>query len=205
MTVEALLFDLGGVVIEIDWSRVFGAWARVANVPESRIAERFSHDAAYEAHERGEISAHEYCAHLRTKLDVRLADEPLLSGWNQIFVGAIPEVAPLLESLSETLPIYGFSNTNVAHRRYWQVRYTSLLEPFSQIFCSCDLGARKPSPTAFLEVGRRIGIAPDRIAFFDDSAENVHGAREAGLIAHEVHGAADIREALRREGIVCGS
>ena len=202
-SVDALLFDLGGVVIEIDFGRVFQAWADAARVSHSQIAERFSLDAGYEAHERGEIGAHEYCTHLRATLGVTLADEMLLSGWNQIFVGAIPGVEALLESLARAHLLYAFSNTNVAHRAFWQVRYASLLQPFSQIFCSCDLGARKPSADAFLEVSRRIGIAPGRIAFFDDHAQNVRGARDAGLLAHEVHSVDDIRAALQREGIRC--
>jgi putative hydrolase of the HAD superfamily len=202
--VDALLFDLGGVVIEIDFGRVFQAWAASARVPQSQIAERFSLDAGYEAHERGEIGAQEYCTHLRATLGVTLADDILLSGWNQIFVGAIPGVGALLESLAKSFRLYAFSNTNVAHRAYWQVRYASLLQPFSQIFCSCDLGARKPSAGAFLEVSRRIGVAPARIVFFDDHPDNVRGAREAGLLAHEVHSVDDIRAALQREGIRCG-
>ena len=202
-SVDALLFDLGGVVIEIDFGRAVQAWADAARVSRSRIAERFSLDAGYEAHERGQISAHEYCAHLRATLGVTLADEILLSGWNQIFVGAIPGVEALLESLARSYPLYAFSNTNVAHRAFWQARYAKLLRPFLQIFCSCDLGVRKPSADAFLEVSRRIGIAPGRIAFFDDHAQNVRGAREAGLLAHEVHSVGDIRAALQREGIRC--
>jgi len=201
--VDALLFDLGGVVIEIDFGRVFQAWAASARVPHSQIAERFSLDAGYEAHERGEIDAQQYCMHLRATLGVTLADEILLSGWNQIFAGAIPGVEGLLECLARSFQLYAFSNTNVAHREFWQVRYAKLLQPFSQILCSCDLGTRKPSADAFLEVSRRIGVAPGRIVFFDDHPDNVRGAREAGLLAHEVHSAGDIRAALQQEGIRC--
>ena len=200
---DALLFDLGGVVIQIDFDRAIRAWAEAGGVPASQVHARFSLDAGYEAHERGEIDPAAYCVHLRQTLGLALADEPLLSGWNQIFVGEVPEVGALLAKLAKSLPLYAFSNTNAAHRTFWHVRYGSILEPFSKIFCSCDLGTRKPSPAAFLEVAGRIEIAPGRIVFFDDHPDNVRGAREAGLRAHEVHSAEDIRAALRREGVVC--
>ena len=203
MTADALLFDLGGVVIDVDFARVVQAWADAAGVPAAHVRARFSLDAGYEAHERGELGPGEYCAHLRRTLGLELADERLLAGWNQIFGGEVPEVGALLANLKGSLPLYVFSNTNVAHRGFWQARYASILEPFSQIFCSCDLGLRKPSAEAFLEVSKRIGIAPARIVFFDDSPANVVGAGEAGLRAHEVHSAAEIRAALRREGIAC--
>jgi FMN phosphatase YigB (HAD superfamily) len=198
---DALLFDLGGVVIQIDFARVIQAWAEAGGVPASQVHSRFSLDAGYEAHERGEIEPAGYCAHLRRTLGLELADEQLLSGWNQIFVGEVPGVGALLTELAKSYPLYAFSNTNVAHRMFWQVRYARLLEPFSQIFCSCDLGTRKPSPAAFLEVASRIEIEPERIVFFDDHPDNVRGAREAGLRAHEVRSAADIRAALRLEGV----
>jgi len=200
---DALLFDLGGVVIQIDFARAIHAWATAGGVPASQVHARFALDAGYEAHERGEMESAAYCAHLRQTLGLDLADEHLLSGWNQIFVGEMPEVGGLLKMLARSHPLYAFSNTNVAHRRFWQVRYAGILEAFSQIFCSCDLGTRKPSPAAFLEVARRIEIAPGRIIFFDDHPDNVRGAREAGLRAHEVHCAGDIRAALRLEGVVC--
>jgi putative hydrolase of the HAD superfamily len=200
---DALLFDLGGVVIQIDFDHAIRAWAEAGGVPASQVHARFSLDAGYEAHERGEIEPAAYCVHLRQTLGLALADEHLLSGWNQIFAGEMPEVGALLAKLAQSLPLYAFSNTNAAHRTFWQVRYASILEPFSQIFCSCDLGTRKPSPAAFLEVAGRIEIAPGRIVFFDDHPDNVRGAREAGLRAHEVHSAEDIRAALRLEGVVC--
>ena len=200
---DALLFDLGGVVIQIDFARAIQAWAEAGGVPAAQVHARFSLDAGYEAHERGEIEPAAYCAHLRQTLGLELPDEHLLFGWNRIFVGEVPQVGALLAHLAKSYPLYAFSNTNVAHRRFWQVRYATLLAPFSQIFCSCDLGTRKPSPAAFLEVASRMQTAPARIVFFDDDPDNVRGAREAGLRAHEVHSADDIRAALSLEGVVC--
>lgn len=199
--VEALLFDLGGVLIDIDWRRVFQAWANAARVPASEIGARFAFDAQYEAHERGTIGPDEYCAHLRSALGLSLADQELLAGWNRLFVGEVPGMQALLERLALERPLYAFSNTNRAHVAHWAPRYRELLAPFSAVYCSCDLGARKPDTAAFLEVAKRIGVQPQRIAFFDDHALNVAGARNAGLLAEEAHSAAGVREVLRRLGV----
>ena len=115
---DALLFDLGGVVIQIDFDRAIRAWAEAGGVPASQVHARFSLDAGYEAHERGEMEPAAYCAHLRQTLGLELADEHLLSGWNRIFVGEVPQVGPLLAKLAESLPLYAFSNTNAAHRTF---------------------------------------------------------------------------------------
>ncbi len=197
--VDALLFDLGGVLLGIDFKRAFEAWARAAQVPIGEIEARFSFDAAYEAHERGEIAGVAYFAHVRRQLGVSLTEDELLAGWNAIFLGPPAGIERLLAQLAKTCPLYVLSNTNPAHRDFWQSRYRALLAPISAIFCSCDLGERKPSGSAFLEVCRRVGIAPSRIAFFDDLAANVLGARAAGLLGFHVSSVDGIRETLARE------
>lgn len=70
---------------------------------------------------------------------------------------------------------------------------------FAAVYCSCELGMRKPAPEAFLGVAERMGVAPARIAFFDDTQENVRGAREAGLIAFQVSSIEQVRRALNDE------
>lgn len=48
---------------------------------------------------------------------------------------------------------------------------------------SCDVGAAKPERAFFDEVVRRLGVAPETVLLVDDTAENVVGARAAGLAA----------------------
>jgi putative hydrolase of the HAD superfamily len=194
---DALLFDLGGVLIEIDWRRAFSVWAESAGTTADSIAGRFTFDAAYAAHERGEIGAAEYFASLRRTLGMGLSDEQFLAGWNAIFVGEVACVRELLAAAAARRPLYLFSNTCEVHRDHWMPRFEALLQPFSRCFLSCEIGLRKPDPQAFAHVARAIGLAPQRIAFFDDTAENVAGAARAGLAAHQVRSAAELAAALR--------
>ncbi len=190
--VDALLFDLGGVILEIDFTRAFAAWAAAAGVAANAIAARFAFDEAYAAHERGEIGAAEYFASLRRSLGIGLSDTQFLAGWNAIFVGEIAGARELLAAAALRRPLYLFSNTCAVHREHWMPRFGELLRPFAQRFLSCEIGLRKPDPEAFTWVSRRIGVPPQRIAFFDDTAENVAGARTAGLRAFQVHSPAEI-------------
>ena len=99
----------------------------------------------------------------------------------------------LLRALGERMPVYAFSNTNVAHQRFWERHYAAALEHFRAIFVSCELGLRKPEAEAFLRVSDVIGADPERILFFDDTRENVDGARAIGMSAVHVRDAADVR------------
>src|SRR2546421_13038946 len=93
---DALLFDLGGVVIDIDFSRAFAHWAACAGCDERLVRERFSPDAVYNRHEIGEIGIDEYFANLRSSLGIDLTHAQFLEGWNAIFIGEVPGIAGLL-------------------------------------------------------------------------------------------------------------
>jgi len=203
--IEALLFDLGRVVIDLDQARAHARWAELASVPMSDIAalvrERILAKEAYCRHERGEISDAQFFAHLRQQLKLALSDAQFVDGWNSIFIGEIPGIRRVLANLQGLLPLYAFSNTNVAHHAYWSRHFRDLLAPFRKIYLSHEIGARKPEPAAFRTVVADMGLAPDRVLFFDDSAENVAGARACGLMAVEVTTAAQIEAALCDFGV----
>lgn len=194
--IEALLFDFGNVLVNIDFQRSFAAWAETAGVAPQRVAERFSFDAAYCAHERGEIDGEQYFAALREQLQIDLPDADFLDGWNALFLEPLPDMAELLPLLARRWPLYLFSNTNRLHYEYWGARYRPLLTHFSGVFCSHALGERKPERAAFDKVAQEIGVPSAHIVFFDDLEENVLGAQQAGLQARQVRSSDDVRRAL---------
>ena len=194
---EALLFDFGNVLVDIDFRRAFDVWARAAGVPASEIARRFAFNAAYEAHELGKLEAAEYHAAVREALSTDLSYDAFLAGWNAIFVQPREGMERLLPALAAAMPLYLFSNTNALHHAYWSAEYRELLKSFSGIYCSHQIRARKPAAEAFRIVAENIGLPPTRIAFFDDLLENVEGARTAGMTGFHITALPELRSALR--------
>ena len=195
--VEALLLDLGGVVITTDFGRCFQRWADSASCAVVDVTSRFGFDAAYEDHERGALTAEEYFTRVRDALHLDLDHDALVDGWNDIYVAADAEVLDLLSRARERWPLHAFTNSNPTHQSAWSARFAQELEIFDSIFVSSELGHRKPERAAFEAVASTIDVLPGRILFFDDSLENVEGAREAGLQAVHVTSAESVREALR--------
>ena len=113
-SVDALLFDLGGVVIDIDFRRCFQRWADASGTGIDHIASRFEFDTAYERHERGEMDTASYFQRLRLALGVDLGDGELLDGWEDIYVGVLPGIGPLLAAAGAEFPLYVFTNSNPA-------------------------------------------------------------------------------------------
>jgi len=193
---DALLFDLGRVVLDIDFNRTLRHWASHAGCEPALLMERFSRDELYRRHERGEISDQAFFGGLRSSLGIDISDAQFLDGWNAIFVGEIPGMRQLLARAARGLPLYAFSNTNVPHVEYFSTRFSDLLGHFREIFVSSKIGLRKPDAEAYDHVVKAIGVPAHRVVFFDDLAENIAGARACGLTAVQVRSADDVVRVL---------
>jgi putative hydrolase of the HAD superfamily len=194
--IDALVYDFGGVVVKIDFDWIFQRWAELARVPFEQLKSRFSHGGAYRRHERGEIDLPAYYRELRKELGVELTDEELTDGWQRVFGPEYPQVVAAIRALAPRIPQYLLSNTNRTHYDFFRNRYAAALAPLTRLFVSCDMDARKPERAAFDQLSREIGVPLGRIYFLDDTAENVEGARAAGMKAAHIRSPDDVMRAV---------
>ena len=196
-----MLFDIGRVVLDIDFNRVMTSWAGHAGCTPAELAGRFVVDDSFRHHEVGKIDDTSFFDQLRTSLGIDLTDEQFLEGWNAIFAGEMPGIAELLANAAKRMPLYAFSNTNPAHVAHFSRAYSDVLGHFREIFLSSTIGLRKPDAGAYDHVVKAIGVPAQRILFFDDVADNVQGARARGLAAVRVTSTDDVAKALTALGI----
>lgn len=194
--IQVLLFDLGGVVIDISIDRALQRWESASRLTVTQMRERLAADEAFKQHERGELSASGYFDHLRRVFELDASDSEVAAGWNAILVGENHASLELVRAARRHLPCYAFTNTSHTHQATWSTAFPNVVSAFERIFSSPQLGLRKPERAAYEAVTREIGVDPANILFFDDLAENVEGARAAGMQAVQVHGIEDIRQAL---------
>jgi glucose-1-phosphatase len=197
---DALLFDLGRVVIDIDFDKALACWAGHAGCEPAHLVGRFARDEIYQRHETGSIDDAEFFASLRTSLGIDLTDAQFLEGWNAIFAGEMPGIGSLLMRAGTRVPLYAFSNTNNAHVEHFSQAYADVLGHFREIFVSSAIGLRKPDAAAYDHVVQAIGVPAKRIVFFDDLAENIDGARARGLTPVQVTSPNDVAQALSALG-----
>jgi putative hydrolase of the HAD superfamily len=195
-SVDVLLFDLGRVVLDINFDSVMANWANHAGCAPADLAQRFVVNDSFKHHETGRIDDAAFFANLRQSLGIGLTDAQFLEGWNAIFAGEMPGIAPLLAGAAQRLPLYAFSNTNPAHVAHFSQAYAGVLSHFREIFLSSSIGLRKPDAEAYDHVVKAIGVPASRILFFDDSAANIEGARARGLRAVHVTSMDDVARAL---------
>jgi len=198
---DVLLFDLGRVVLDTDFSRVMRVWADHAGCAPAELAARFVVNDSFRHHETGKIDDAAFFQNLRQSLGIALSDAQFLEGWNAIFAGEMPGIAELLLRASARMPLYAFSNTNPPHIEHFSKTYADVLGHFREIYLSSSIGLRKPEQEAYRHVVGAIGVPASRIVFFDDSAENVAAARATGLAAVHVRSSEDVSGALAALGI----
>ncbi|KRQ03490.1 HAD-IA family hydrolase [Bradyrhizobium manausense] len=198
---DALLFDLGRVVLDIDFSKAIACWAGHAGCEPEAIVARYVRDEAYRLHEVGKISDEDYFSSLRSSLGISISDVQFLEGWNAIFAGEMPGIAELLPRAARQMPVYAFSNTNRPHVDYFSREYADVLGHFRELYLSSSIGLRKPDAEAFDHVVAAMGVPASRIVFFDDLAENIEGARARGLTTVHVTSHHDVGVALKALGI----
>ncbi|WP_208951807.1 glucose-1-phosphatase [Rahnella sp. ChDrAdgB13] len=178
------IFDMGNVIIDIDFKRVLGVWSHLSGTPLATLMERFSMGEVFQKHERGEISDEQFAADLCHEMGIALSFEQFSAGWQAIFVGLRPEVITVFKKLREEgHRVVVLSNTNRLHLDFWPQHYPEIEANTDAMYLSQNLGMRKPEPEIFQHVLEKEGFSARQAVFFDDVAENIEAARAAGIEA----------------------
>lgn len=208
--IEAVLFDLHGVVTSSPWATLASVGTGAGKTEEEVLAVMLGDYALDDDHpwhrlERGEIGIGEYLPDvmkLAAQAGVEL-DFGQLRGFNErITVHA--EVIDRVRQLREEGYRTGIVTNNVREASAgWRALFP-VDELFEVVVDSCEVGVRKPNPAIFAIALERLGgIAPERAVFLDDAAGNVAGAQVAGLhaiLVDDVGAALDELDALLGAG-----
>ena len=105
---QVLLLDLGGVVLGIDFRRVFAFWAEAAEVDKAVFYDHWQLDDVYKAHETGDLDFADYTTHLSKTLGVSMSDAQWREGWNALWTVPMATwrlYCPLLSNATACAPI----------------------------------------------------------------------------------------------------
>jgi FMN phosphatase YigB (HAD superfamily) len=199
---RAVLFDLGGVVLDIDFARPLAVWQPHSRLTPEQLRAAFRHDEPYLRHETGALPADGYLAHLREVLALDCDADTVRAGFNAILVAEIAETVRLLDAIRADVPRYAISNTNPVHVAEIARAFPALLPRFHRVFVSHEIGHRKPDAAAFRHVLEAIGVPAPTALLFDDLLPNIEAARALGMQAVQVHGPQDVRQALLERGLL---
>lgn len=198
MASEVVLFDLGGVIIELAGVPVLAEWA--GGISEDEVWRRWLACPWVRRFERGQCTTEEFGDGLIEEWNLSLARDEFLEAFRTWPSGLYPGARELVESLRGRVLRACFSNTNAFHwaDQFQRFELDGLLD---RSFLSFEMGLVKPDLEAFEHVIEALGCPPERILFLDDNQINVDGARRAGLDAERVVGPQAARSALATRGL----
>jgi len=199
---KLVIFDLGNVVIRIDWQPMFDLWSQVSGVPSNDLQQRFQFDENYEGFERGQLSARDYHACVCLSLGADLSFPDFVAGWNAIFQDTVEDIGALLAQLKDKVRVVAFTNSNEVHHQVWGKRFKEVLTHFHRIFISSEMGLRKPEAESFRHILWHYAMEPRETLFFDDLLPNVDAARRLGIHGVLVECPESVRSALRETGLL---
>jgi len=176
------IFDLGNVIVDIDFNRVLGAWSDFSRVPLATLKQDFAMGETFHQHERGEISDEEFAERFCQEMGLSLSYEQFSHGWQAVFVAIRPEVIDIMHKLREQgHRVVVLSNTNRLHTTFWPEQYPEIRAAADRIYLSQEMGMRKPEARIYQQVLAEEGFSADDTVFFDDNAENIAGAERVGI------------------------
>ncbi|CAA2930982.1 Alpha-D-glucose-1-phosphate phosphatase YihX [Arsenophonus endosymbiont of Bemisia tabaci Q2] len=139
------IFDMGNVIINIDFNRALRVWSELSKIPIVSLTQNFELDETMKLHECDEISDLEFTEFTSEKLGLSLSFEEFALGWNAIFVSLRYDVIEIITRLREqSHRVVILSNTNRLHQNYWPSHYLEIAASSDFLYLSQDLGMRKP-------------------------------------------------------------
>ena len=197
--IEFVLFDLGGVIIEL--GGVSNLQEIATSVGDEEQWQQWLASPWVRRFEKGECSPAEFSIQAVADWGLDVAPERFLEIFRDWPIGPFPGTTDLLAGVRQSVQIGCLSNTNSLH---WerQMSQWPVLDMFDFRFLSFELGLAKPDEAIFHAVAERVPYGRERILYLDDVAVNSDAARSFGFRSEQVRGIDEVRSALHELGVL---
>jgi putative hydrolase of the HAD superfamily len=196
---ELVLFDLGGVLIEL---RGVGAMQEMTGgMAVEELWRRWLSCPWVRSFESGQCSPEAFAEGIVAQWSLSTPPDEFLASFRSWPTGPLPGAEDLVRDVAEVVEVGCLSNTNRLHWSDWADSWP-LLDLIKTRFLSFQIGLLKPDREVFDHVIARLGLDPRRILFLDDNQLNIDSAVDAGLQAVRVEGVIAARQALQAAGVL---
>ena len=204
--IENIIFDLGGVIINLDIDRTFKKFSEIF---DKEITTEMFHDHARHAffrdYELGKMEDDEFRSHIRRLADTSIDDHTIDQAWLAMLMDIPADRAAWIKEATENYNCVVLSNTNHIHVNYFeeffkeQTSYGYPADIFQKMYYSFEIGERKPDLSSFEYVLNDTGFDPAKTVLFDDLKDNLAAAQKLGMQTVYVE-----RNKLRKEQLPNG-
>jgi len=186
MAIKCIIFDLGDVIIDLDFSRFFNEVINPSplNKPQTHIILEFFRQS--DTYHQGKITDEEFYQQACELLQVcKLNQSEFFAAFNSIISGLNIEMLDLVKQIRNMnkIKFVCMSNINSSHWSYLKKQKWDIWDIFDEFILSHEIHITKPDPKIFELAIKKAGCEPEQILFIDDGLNNIHSARELGIKA----------------------
>ena len=186
---KAIIFDLGNVLLPIDLSLTYEAFAVYSSLSSLEIADIIVYNQLWVPYESGEQTDDEFRDFLRVRLDLAISDADFDRAFSALLLDFHAGVYDWIESLKTVYHLILLSNTSAIHaQRFTKVPLgpegQNLFSLFHQVYYSFEMGLVKPNTAIYQRVLQEQGFLPEEVLFFDDNVANINSAKSVGISSY---------------------
>lgn len=204
--IRTLIFDLGGVLLNLDYERTANAFRQLGLQHFDDIYTQKQQLGLFDAFDKGMLSPQAFREALRQHFPSPVSDAEIDTAWNAMLLDLPIERLDLLIELRQHYQLLLLSNTNEIHvtafSAYLQQAhgFSDFSSHFDKWYYSCRMGMRKPDAEIFQRVLTENNLAAADTLFIDDSIQHVEGAMQVGIKSIWLEKGRTIHD-LKREGV----
>jgi putative hydrolase of the HAD superfamily len=185
--IKNIIFDLGGVILNIDYKRPQEEFKKLGIKDVEILYSKQNQVELFDLLETGKISEKEFIQKIKESSDIEITDSEIITAWNSILLEFPLRRLQILQQLQLHYNMYLLSNTNEIHEKAFnemlkiQCGYPSLALFFDRVYLSHRVGLRKPDPKIFELVINENNLKIEETLFIDDSLQHIESASKLGL------------------------
>lgn len=204
MKYSAIIFDLGGVLLPIDFAKAYRHFRKYGIINTESFFNNTTQPGFFQEFEKGLLSEKEFIEEIKKHTHPWVTNERIISAFNKIILDFPKKHFRLLLELSKLYKIYLISNTNVIHYKYFTHKFyskfrTNFEDLFDDIFLSFNYKLRKPEKEFFLLVLNKHSLDPGEVIFFDDDKNNIRVAENIGITSIHISSSYPLTVAIKEK------
>lgn len=189
--IEAIIFDLGGVLINLNYQTTIDQFVDLGIDDFESLYSQAEQGNLFNDYETGKISSQRFVNGLLDFLPTGTSPNQVVSAWNAMIFDVPNSSIELLDKLSSKYKLFMLSNTNDIHiervlKEWKKVTNRAPESYFEKIYLSQEIGMRKPHPETFQFVCDEQELDVSKTLFIDDSTQHIEGAKKIGLNVHHL-------------------
>jgi len=185
--IKNIIFDLGGVLLNIDFSITEKAFIELGVNQFSEMFTQYHSNQLFVQLETGKVSPEAFYDAFRSETRTDLSNEAIKNAWNALLLDFREPSLEWLGKIKHKYRIFLFSNTNQIHQEAFIETYQQLTGKedfdayFEKAYYSHHLGMRKPDKEPFLHILQEMNLVAEETLFIDDTIKNIETAKALGI------------------------